>query len=88
MKFRWLLTLPLAACLCALGADYYKLRSVRRLDSNLYKAHDGLYIETRFCFHLTLGEDALLRWEGQHSYNNKILWEDDDSPCEVAKVWK
>lgn len=75
----YLFAIPLSA------ADYYKLNNVKRLDQNLYKADGGIIIETQFCMHLTLGEDAILKWDGIYSPDNKIVW-DDDSSCDVKKL--
>lgn len=79
------LLLFLAGTLSA--AEYYVLRGVKRIDQNLYKTSDGLYIETKYCYHYTYGEDAVLKWQGRYSYGNKIIWEDDSS-CEVERVWR
>jgi hypothetical protein len=67
-------------------AEYYKVRGVKRLDKDLYKSSDGLYIETKYCYHYTYGEDAVLKWEGKYG-DNKIIW-DDDSKCDVKNVWE
>lgn len=77
----YLIATPLSA------ADYYKLSGVKRVDTDLYKAEGGLIIETQFCLHLTLGEDAILKWDGAYSMDNKIVW-DDDSSCDVKKLVK
>ena len=69
------------------AVDYYKLEGVRRVDQDLYKARDGLFIETKYCYHYTYGEDAVLKWEGPYSYNNTIIW-DDDSSCGVKRVFR
>jgi hypothetical protein len=70
----------------AAASDYYKLRGVKRVDSNLYKTRDGLYIETRYCYHYTYGEDAVLKWNGAYG-DNEIIWA-DDSTCKVKRIWK
>jgi len=57
------------------------IRTCRRLPT-------GFYIETRYCYHYTYGEDATLKWDGPpYSYSNKIIW-DDDSDCQVKAVWR
>jgi hypothetical protein len=71
----------------ATAAQYYRISSVRRIDKDLYKAANGLYIETRYCYHYAYGEDAILKWEYQGSIGNKIIW-DDDTTCDVARIWK
>lgn len=68
-------------------AEVYKLQGVKRLDQDLYRTGDGLYIETQYCYHYTYGEDAILKWEFAGSINNKIIWA-DDSNCGVKSIWK
>ena len=69
------------------STDYYKLTGVRRVDQDLYKTSDGLIVQTQYCYHYTYGEEAILKWEGQYSYNNKIIWK-DDSKCDVKSLLK
>ena len=69
------------------AAEYYKLNGVRRVEEDLYKTRDGLYIETQYCYHYTYGEDAMLKWNNDGSYDNKIIW-DDDSTCGVKTIFK
>ncbi len=64
-------------------AEMYKLRNVKRLDSNVYKADGELIIKTRYCYHYTYGEDAIYDDEDQ-----KIIWKGGDSPCEVVGIYK
>lgn len=69
------------------ASEFYKLQQVKRLDSNIYSARNGvqkIIIETRFCFEMTLGSDATLKYE-QGAYDNKIFFE-DDTTCDVKKV--
>lgn len=66
-------------------AEYYKV-NVRRVDSNLYKTSEGLYIETKYCYEYAYGEDAVLKYE-QYSYDNKLIF-NSGSSCDVAKVFK
>jgi hypothetical protein len=53
------------------------------LEYNLYSANGNLLLETWGCMHLTLGEDAILKWDG---YRGKLIWEDDDFSCDVKKL--
>lgn len=76
----------LLVCGGALAADYYKLSGVKRVDQDLYKTSDGLYLETQYCYHFTFGEEAVLKWEGEYG-SNSIIWS-DDSTCRVKKIWK
>jgi hypothetical protein len=71
----------------SLAAELYKLQSVRRMDQDLYRTIDKIFIETRYCYHYTYGEDAVLKWDGDYSYSNKIIWQ-DGSNCDVKKVFK
>jgi hypothetical protein len=67
------------------AADYYKLQGVKRIDQDLYKSSDGLYIETQYCYHYSYGENALLKWEFEGSIGNKVIWA-DDSTCTVKRL--
>jgi hypothetical protein len=64
-------------------AEMYRLGNVRRLDSNVYKADGGLIIKTKYCYHYAYGEDAIYDDD-----DNKIIWKDGDTPCEVAGIYK
>jgi hypothetical protein len=75
-----------AVCGVAHAAEYYKLSGVKRLDQNLYKTFDGVYLETQYCYHYTYGEEAVLKWEGDYG-SNTIIWA-DDTTCQVKKIWK
>lgn len=79
--------LMIALLIFTIPMDYYKLNNVRRVDKDLYKTLDGLYISTKYCYRYTYGENALLKWNGQHSGDNKIIWS-DDSTCEVDTIFK
>ena len=66
----------------ATAADYYQLPNIKRIEPDLYRA-GKVVIVTSSCFHLTGGEEALLKYEGPGEY--KIIW-DDHSTCEVQRV--
>jgi hypothetical protein len=69
------------------AAEFYKLPGTKRLDSDLYRS-GNLYIQTRYCYHYTYGEDAILKYEGPGEYSgSKIIW-DDESACDVKSIWK
>jgi hypothetical protein len=59
---------------------------VRRIDQDLYKTSEGVYIQTRYCYRYAYGEEAVLKYE-QYSYDNKLIF-DDGEVCEVEKVFK
>ncbi len=66
-------------------AGVYKLSNVKRIDKDLYKdTGSGVKIETRYCYHYTYGEKAILKWDG---FSGKIIWA-DDSNCEVKSIFK
>jgi hypothetical protein len=85
--WKLIVSLMLVSATALLAADYYKLSGVRRIDRDLYKTMDGMYMETRYCYHYAYGEDALLKWEGGYSYDNKVIW-NDNSNCQVKRVWR
>lgn len=80
--------LPAALFVSALSlsaSDYYKFSNVKKVDNNLYSGQNGVstyLIETSLCLHLTLGEDAALRWDG---FSGTIIWE-DNSTCAVKQI--
>lgn len=59
---------------------------VKRIDADLYRTSEGVYIQTRYCYRYTYGEDAVLKYE-QYAYDNKLIF-DDGEVCEVVKVFK
>ena len=66
-------------------AEMYVVQ-VRRIDQDLYKTDEGVYIQTRYCYRYAYGEEAVLKYE-QYSYDNKLIF-DDGEVCEVKKVFK
>lgn len=76
-------TLLLLGTAAISAAEMYKLENVKRLDSDVYKADGGLIIKTRYCYHYAFGEDAIYDDE-----NQKIIWTDGDSPCDVEGIYK
>ena len=69
----------------AVAAEYYKLPGTKKIDQDLYRSGKTL-IETRYCYHYTYGEDAILKYEGSGEFSGtKIIWH-DDSTCDVKKV--
>jgi len=66
-------------------AEYYKV-VVKRIDSNLYKTADGLYIETKSCYEYATNVEAILKYE-QYSYDNKLIF-DNGTACDISKVFK
>jgi hypothetical protein len=67
------------------AADYYKLPSTKRIDKDLYRS-GKILIETRYCYHYSYGEDAILRYEGPGQFSGSTIIWDDDSTCEVKNV--
>lgn len=66
-------------------AEFYKVE-ITRLDRNLYKTSDGVYIETKYCYEYARREEAVLSYE-QYSYNNKLIFKNGQQ-CDVARVFK
>lgn len=84
-KTKLIVAVALAATSLIASAEVYKVY-VKRVDSNLYKTSEGVFIETQYCYHYSYGEEAILKYES-YSYDNKIIWE-DDSTCDVKRVFK
>jgi len=83
MNLRKLAVVAVLIASVAAWADMYRLRDVKRLDSNIYKASGGLIIKTRYCYHYAYGEDAVYDDE-----DRKIIWKDGDSPCDVEGIYR
>src|SRR5258706_8025910 len=64
------------------AADYYQLPNIKRIEPDLYRT-GTVVIVTSSCPHLTIGEEALLKYEGPGEY--EIIWH-DHSTCEVQRV--
>ena len=64
------------------ATDYYELPNIRRIDRDLYLS-GKVVIETRFCLHVPIGEEALLKYEGPGEY--EVVWK-DHSTCDVQRV--
>jgi hypothetical protein len=85
LRCSWLVVLSGLAAGGMLAADYYKLPGTKRIEKDLYRSGKTL-IETRYCYHYSNGEDAILKYEGRGEYSgSKIIWQDDTS-CEVKRV--
>lgn len=67
------------------NAEVYQVY-VKRIDKDLYKTSEGMFIETQYCYHYTYGEDAILKYE-PYSYDNKIIFDNDQS-CTVKRIFK
>lgn len=83
MQISKLILAIIALSLVAFAAESYKLSSVKRVDQDLYRS-GNLYIETRYCYHYTYGEEAILKWDG---FSGTIIW-DDNSKCDVKKIFR
>ncbi len=88
MKFRLssLIIIYSVLTLTFANAEYYKV-NVKRIDQDLYKSTtNGLYIQTRFCFEFTFGDDAILKYDQFDTYNNKLIF-DSGEACEIVKIF-
>ena len=66
-------------------AEYYKVY-VKRVENNLYKdMNSGIYIVTKWCYEYTYGEDAILKYDGVYSYDNKLIF-DGGRSCDVDEL--
>ena len=87
MKLRSLVAIIVAVSISSFAyAEYYKV-NVKRIDKDLYKTTTGgLYIQTRYCYEYTYGDEAVLKYE-DYSYENKLIFNSGTS-CDVVKVFK
>ena len=87
MKLRSLVAIIVAVSISSFAyAEYYKV-NVKRVDKDLYKTTtDGLYIQTRYCYEYTYGDEAVLKHE-DYSHENKLIFNSGTS-CDVVKVFK
>ena len=60
--------------------------SVRRIDKDLYKTDEGVYIQTRYCYEYAYGDDAVLKYD-RYAYDNKLIF-DSGETCDVEKVFR
>ncbi len=67
-------------------AEYYKVY-VTRVDQNLYKTDEGVFIETRYCYEYAYSEEALLKYE-DYSYDNKLVFVSMNNSCEVKRIFR
>ncbi|MCK9109155.1 hypothetical protein MZA89_00250 [Haemophilus influenzae] len=80
-----LLCLGLLAIPTIAIAEFYKVE-ITRLDSNLYRTTDGIYIETKFCHEYARGDEAVLSYE-QYSYDNKLIFQNGET-CDVKRIFR
>jgi len=71
----------------ATAGRFFRFDHVKKLDSDLYANRDYLF-KTRYCYHYSYGESVVVKWEGPYSYDNRIIWEDDDEPCELEGIYE
>ena len=69
----------------AAAAEMYAVH-VRRIDKDLYKTDEGVYIQTKYCYEYTYGDDAVHKYE-PYGYDNKLIF-DSGTTCDVFKVFK
>lgn len=60
--------------------------NVKKVEQDLYRTSDGLYIETRFCAVDTNGDSAVLNYE-KYACNNSLRFSSDKT-CEVQSVFR
>jgi len=72
----------------AANAALYELERVKRADQDIYTGKTGsqtVVILTKYCYHYTYGEDAVLKWDKFDKLDNKIIF-DDGTVCEVDEI--
>ncbi len=89
-SYRWssvVIILSIVAAPICLADDLYKIE-VKRLDTNLYKdVSSGVIIKTKYCYEYTYGDPAILKY-GRYSYDNKLIFTNSGTSCEVETVVK
>ena len=78
-----LILLGLLSIAGAAQAEFYKVE-LTRVESNLYKTREGIYIETKYCYEYANREEAILSYD-KYSYDNKIIFKNNQT-CEVKRV--
>lgn len=66
-------------------AEFYKV-NITRIEKDLYKTTEGVFIETKYCYEYATREDAVLSYE-RYSYDNKLIFSNNQS-CDVKRVLK
>ncbi len=79
------IALALLAAAGAASAEMYAV-NVKRIDKDLYKTDDGVFIQTKYCYEYSYGDDAVLKYE-PYAYDNKLIF-DSGEVCDVEKVFK
>lgn len=65
-------------------AEYYKV-TISKKGDNLYEVQgQGIYIMTRMCIELALGEDAILDVDA--TGRGKLMFPNSNQTCDVEKV--
>ena len=65
--------------------EFYKVY-VRRIDRDAYRDQNTRYfLITRYCYHYSYGEEAILDYE-RYSYSNRLIW-DDGTDCALGGVY-
>ena len=67
------------------SAEMYAV-NVKRIDKDLYKTDEGVYIQTKYCYEYAYSEDAVLKYD-PYDYDNKLIFDSGDT-CDVEKVFK
>ncbi|GMU57002.1 MAG: hypothetical protein AMXMBFR33_61480 [Candidatus Xenobia bacterium] len=87
MKRLTCLALILALALAAFG-EAYRVR-VKRIGQDLYQdLNTGIVIQTQYCYEYSYGDDAILVWEGEYSFNNKLIFQVSGNSYRVLKLMR
>lgn len=67
-------------------AEAYRVR-VKRIGNDLYQdLNSGVMIQTQYCYEYCYGDDAILIWEGEYSFNNKLIFQSSGSSYRVLRL--
>ena len=66
-----------------LYAEFYKV-NVTRIDDDLYKTLEEIYIKTRYYYEYVYYEYAILKYD-DYSYDNELIFE--HGSCEAEKIF-
>ena len=58
--------------------------NVTRIDDDLYKTMEEIYIKTKYCYEYVYYEYAILKYD-DYSYDNELIFE--HGSCEVEKIF-
>lgn len=81
------LAIVLGSTIFAYGSpEYYKI-NVNRIGDNLYReTHTDMIVVTRYCDAILVYEDVLLQYDFASSVENKMIYDEGRSYCQVVDL--